>query len=51
MREKISIYKQFAQLLLGDSTARFTAPFSNATAGSDEIDEALQSLGLSRARS
>ena len=41
MREKINIYKQFAQLLLGDSTARFTAPFSNATAGSDEIDEAL----------
>ena len=41
MREKISIYKQFSQLLLGDSSLRFTAPFSNATAGTDEIDEAL----------
>ena len=41
MREKISIYKQFSQLLLGDSNARFTAPFSNATAGTDEINEAL----------
>ena len=41
MREKVNIYKQFAQLLLGDSTARFTAPFSNATANADEIDEAM----------
>ena len=41
MREKVNIYKQFAQLLLGDSTLRFTAPFSNATSGKDEIDEAL----------
>ena len=41
MREKINIYKQYAQLLLGDSSSRFTAPFSNATAGTDEIDEAL----------
>lgn len=41
MREKINIYKQFAQLLLGDSTSRFTAPFSNSTAGTDDIDEAL----------
>ncbi len=41
MREKISIYKQFSQLLLGDSSLRFTAPFSNATAGADDIDEAL----------
>ena len=41
MREKISIYKQFSQLLLGDANSRFTAPFSNSTAGTDEIDEAL----------
>ena len=41
MREKINIYKQYAQLLLGDSSSRSTAPFSNATAGTDEIDEAL----------
>ena len=41
MREKVNIYKQFSQLLLGSSTERFTAPFSNATAGADEIDEAL----------
>lgn len=41
MREKINIYKQFAQLLLGDSTARFTAPFSNTTDANDNIDEAL----------
>ena len=41
MREKVNIYKQFSQLLLGSSTERFTAPFSNATAGTDEIDEAL----------
>jgi len=40
MREKVNIYKQFAQLLLGDSSARFTAPFSNATAN-DNVDEAL----------
>ena len=41
MREKISVYKQFSQLLLGSSTSRFTAPFSNATSGKDEIDEAF----------
>jgi|TARA_R110000824_G_scaffold62352_4_gene165159 hypothetical protein len=41
MREKVNIYKQFSQLLLGDSSLRFTAPFSNATAGTDEVDEAL----------
>ena len=40
MREKVNIYKQFAQLLLGESTSRFTAPFSNS-GESDEIDEAL----------
>ena len=42
MREKVNIYRQYAQLLLGDATSRFTAPFSNAAAdGSDNIDEAL----------
>jgi len=41
MREKVNIYRQFAQLLLGDSTSRFNAPFSNSTANADEIDEAL----------
>jgi hypothetical protein len=42
MREKMSIYKQYAQLLLGDSTSQFSAPFSNANAdGSDNIDHAL----------
>lgn len=42
MREKINIYKQFANLLLGDSTAQFTSPFSNpASDGSDNIDSAL----------
>ncbi len=40
MREKVNVYKQFAQLLLGNSTSRFTAPFSNAGT-SDSIDEAL----------
>lgn len=42
MREKISIYNQFAQLLLGDASLQFTAPFSTpATDGSDNIDVAL----------
>jgi hypothetical protein len=46
MREKTGIYSQFAQLLLGDSTAQFTAPFSMATdtgtgAFHNEISEAL----------
>jgi len=41
MREKINIYRQYAQLLLGTSTGRFTAPFSNSTSGVDEVDEAL----------
>lgn len=40
MREKINIYRQFAQNLLGDADAQFTAPFSNATT-SDYIDAAL----------
>ncbi|MAF36695.1 hypothetical protein CL622_06280 [archaeon] len=31
MREKISNYRQFAQLLLGNADSQFSAPFSNAT--------------------
>ena len=42
MREKVNVYKQFAQLLLGDATSKFTSPFSNpASSGADDIDEAL----------
>lgn len=42
MREKVNIYRQYAQLLLGNSSGRFSAPFSNAaTDGSDNLDEAL----------
>ena len=40
MREKISNYRQFAQLLLGNADSQFTAPFSNAV-DSDKIDNAL----------
>ena len=29
MREKVNVYRQFAQLLLGDATSKFTSPFSN----------------------
>ena len=29
MREKIQNYSQFAQILLGDSTSQFTAPFTD----------------------
>ncbi len=42
MREKVSVYSQFAQLLLGDATKKFTAPFSEAANdGSDDINAAL----------
>ena len=53
MREKVNIYKQFAQLIKGDSTAQFTAPYfaesttnkdtgiTSLTNQSDGIDEAL----------
>ena len=42
MREKVANYSQMAQILLGDSTARFTAPFSEPAAdGTDNIDVAL----------
>jgi hypothetical protein len=40
MREKIDIYKQHAQLLLGDSTERFVAPY-NSDNTSDIINEAM----------
>jgi hypothetical protein len=40
MREKMDIYRQFAQNLLGDSTAAFTSPFVNYTSN-DKMDAAL----------
>ena len=40
MREKINIYRQYAQLLLGDPDARFYAPYGDTTA-TNSIDEAL----------
>lgn len=40
MREKINIYRQYAQLLLGDADAQFASPFGSSTA-SDKIDEAM----------
>lgn len=39
MREKINTYRQYAQLLLGNSDGRFTTPFSSTSA--DNLDEAL----------
>jgi len=41
MREKVNIYRQFSQLLLGDASQRFTSPFSNATTTVENIDNAL----------
>lgn len=42
MREKINVYKQHAQLLLGNADAQFTSPFSQTTPVSENnIDEAL----------
>ena len=42
MREKVNVYRQYAQLLLGNADGRFSAPFSNAASdGSDNLDEAL----------
>ena len=42
MREKVNVYRQFAQLLLGDGSGKFTSPFSSpASDGSDDIDEAM----------
>ena len=40
MREKIDIYKQFAQTLLGAQTEQFTAPFGSSTS-TDKMDAAL----------
>ena len=40
MREKISIYSQFAQLLLGTTGSKFTAPLASSAAA-DQIDTAL----------
>jgi len=40
MREKIDVYRQFAQNLLGNASSYFTAPF-NSTGSVDQIDEAL----------
>ena len=39
MREKMDVYRQFAQALLGDATQVFTAPFDSTTP-SDQIDVA-----------
>lgn len=40
MREKIDIYKQFAQNLLGDSDTYFSTPY-NSTASADRVNEAM----------
>ena len=40
MREKVANYSQYAQLLLGDATNTFYAPFASTTA-TEKIDEAL----------
>ena len=45
MREKVSLYKQYAQTLLGDSEAYFTSPFdtlaTDANIDTKRIDEAV----------
>jgi len=40
MREKINVYRQFAQTLLGDADAQFSAPFTNIIT-TDYVDEAI----------
>lgn len=40
MREKVDVYRQFAQTLLGDANAQFSAPIDSTTA-TDLIDPAL----------
>lgn len=40
MREKMDVYRQFAQALLGNSTTAFTSPL-NSTTPSDSMDVAL----------
>jgi len=46
MREKINVYRQFAQLLKGDATQQFYSP-PNSTSADDRIDNALF-LGFKR---
>ena len=46
MREKINIYRQYAQLCLGDADSQFVAPFGS-TSTSNKIDEAIV-LGFKR---
>ena len=43
MREKINIYKQYAQILLGDSSSYFTAPYDDDVTNDDDhrINHAL----------
>ena len=43
MREKINIYKQYAQILLGDATSYFTAPYDDDVSNDDDdrINHAL----------
>jgi len=40
MREKINIYRQYSQTLLGDANIQFSAPFASSTS-SDKIETAL----------
>jgi hypothetical protein len=40
MREKVNIYRQYAQLLLGNADSKFVAPFGDSDS-SNNIDEAL----------
>lgn len=40
MREKLDVYRQFSQMLLGDASSSFVAPFDSSSA-SDTIDCAL----------
>jgi hypothetical protein len=40
MREKLDVYRQFAQNLLGNRALKFTAPFDSSTV-SDEVDVAM----------
>lgn len=40
MREKVDMYRQMAQLLLGDATSQFSAPFDSTTT-TDLVDAAL----------
>jgi hypothetical protein len=42
MREKVQVYNQFAQVLLGNANSQFSSPFSSANpTDSDKIDAAL----------